>query len=192
MSFVFYPKLEQSCPNVRHCPHLGGAAIGTVVSRANDNELYLRQLHGTIDAERKRNSELFEENRRLEKELEQVKLELKLERQNKFSTNRQKDASKPVPTQSASSAAKIEKKRGAPVGHPGWFRKMPTEYDWDVDVPPPNRCPHCRGQVTLQGGLDPSEHLQEDVIDGQYRFVLYRHPAACCDNCRRHREKDRQ
>ena len=52
MSFVFYPQLEQSCPNVSHCPHLGGAAIGAVVDQANDNELFLRQLHGTIDAER--------------------------------------------------------------------------------------------------------------------------------------------
>ena len=69
MSFVFYPKLEQSCPNVSHCPHLGGgAAIGILVNRANDNELYLRQLHGTIDVESKRNSDLFEENQRLQKE----------------------------------------------------------------------------------------------------------------------------
>jgi hypothetical protein len=58
MPFCFYPELEQSCPNVSHCPHLGGAAIGTVVLRANDKELFLRQLHGTIDAERNRNDKL--------------------------------------------------------------------------------------------------------------------------------------
>ncbi len=80
MSFVFYPRLEQSCPNVSHCPHLGGAALGRLVSVANENDLYLRQLYGTIDAERKRNTELFAENQRLKSELEQVKLELKLER----------------------------------------------------------------------------------------------------------------
>ena len=89
MPFLFYPKLEQSCPNVSHCPHVGGAAIGTLVLRANDNELYLRQLHGAIDAERKRNSDLVQENQRLQKELDQVKLELKLERQNKFATRQQ-------------------------------------------------------------------------------------------------------
>ena len=32
MSFVFYAQLEQSCPNVSHCPHLGGAAIGALES----------------------------------------------------------------------------------------------------------------------------------------------------------------
>ena len=183
MSFLFYPKLEQSCPNVSHCPHLGGAAIGTLVARANDNELDVRQLHGTIDAERKRNSALFEENQRLQRELEQVKLELKLERQNKVATNRQKHDEKPGPSASSADDSKTRKKRGAPVGHPGWFRKTPLEYDWDVDVPPPKRCPSCQGTVTVHDGFDPSEHLQEDVIDGQYRVVLYHHLAACCDNC---------
>lgn len=47
-------------------------------------------LHRAIDAERKRNSELVAEKLRLEQELAQAKLELKLERQNKFATNTQK------------------------------------------------------------------------------------------------------
>ena len=138
-------------------------------------------MHGTIDVERKRNSELFEENQRLQKELEQVKLELKLERQNKFATNAQKNDKKSDAP--AAGGSQSGKKRGAPVGHPGWFRKTPTEYDWDFDVAPPKCCPHCRGSVTVPEGVDPSEHLQEDVIDGQYRVVLYRHPAACCEDC---------
>ncbi len=45
MSFVFYPRLEQSCPNVSHCPHLGGAALGTLVRVANENDLYLRHAN---------------------------------------------------------------------------------------------------------------------------------------------------
>ena len=183
MSFCFYPKHEHGCPHVGHCPHLGGAALGTVVLRANENEEFLRYLQGTIDAERKRNSELFEENQRLQKELDQVKLELKLERQNKFATNQQKNEEKPATKESAVDGSPTKKKRGAPVGHPGWFRPMPTEYDWCFDVPPPNCCPHCKGHVTIQEEFDSSEHLQEDVIDGQYRVVLYRHPAACCDEC---------
>jgi transposase len=185
MTFPFYPKLEHGCPNVSHCPHLGGAAIGTVVHRANENELHQRYLLGTIDAERERNSRLFAENQRLEKELEQVKLELKLERQNKFATNQQKHDKTPGASKSASSASSTApgKKRGAPLGHPGWFRKTPTEYDWAVEVPPPKRCPHCNGHVTIDDAFGPSEHLQEDVIVGQYRVLLYRHPAACCDDC---------
>ena len=186
MSFCFYPKLEQSCPNVSHCPHLGGAAIGTVVRLANENQESWEYLHRTIDAERQTISRLLEEIERLQKELDQVKLELKLERQNKFATNSQKRDEKPDPTTPESETSppkKKKKKRGAPVGHPGWYRKTPTEYDWAVEVLPPIRCPYCHGHVMIDDTFAPSEHLQEDVIDGQYRVVVYRHPAACCAEC---------
>lgn len=183
MSFCFYPNHEHGCPNVGHCPHLGGAALGKLVLRANDNELFLRQLHGTIDAERKRNSALFEENQRLKQELEQVKLELKLERQSKFATNQQKCDDESPAVEPVSGDSQPKRKRGAPVGHPGWFRKTPTECDWSVDVPPPQRCPYCKGDVVIDKRFAASEHWQEDVIDGQYRVVLYRHPAACCNAC---------
>ena len=57
MSFCFYPELEQSCPNVSHCPHLGGAAIGTVVELANETLESREHLFRTIDAERKTDEE---------------------------------------------------------------------------------------------------------------------------------------
>src|ERR1700733_3507457 len=124
MTFSFYPKLEHGCPNVSHCPHLGGAAIGTVVLLANETQESRDYLFRTIDAERETISRLVKENERLEKELEQVKLELKLERQNKFATNRQKDDETPETSKSESFASTTAagKKRGAPVGHPGWYR----------------------------------------------------------------------
>ena len=74
MPFSFYPKHEHNCPNVSHCPHLGGAALGTLVLLANEQELTRRALHATIDAERARGDRLFAENQRLQKELDQVKL----------------------------------------------------------------------------------------------------------------------
>jgi len=36
MSFSFYPRHEQNCPNVGHCPHLSGAALRTLVLLANE------------------------------------------------------------------------------------------------------------------------------------------------------------
>ena len=153
----------------------GGAAIGTLVNRANDNELYLRQLHGTIDVERKRNSELFEENQRLQKELEQVKLELKLERQNKFATNEQKSAESSAASKatSESTMASVPKKRGAPVGHPGWSRKTPTEYDWAEDVAAPTRCPDCDGHVTVDDGFAPFEHLAKKGVRNRISYSVH-------------------
>jgi hypothetical protein len=97
MNFCFYPDHQYGCEHVGHCPHLGGAALGTVVREANENDHFLQYLHGTIAGDRERIDQLYEENERLKRELEQVKLELKLERQNKFATNQQKE----VPTSEA-------------------------------------------------------------------------------------------
>jgi hypothetical protein len=112
MAYQFYPRRGDACPNVGHCPHAGGAAIASLIMGCNDNELYHQYLHGTIDAERKHNRSLSDENERLTAELAQVKLELKLERQNKFTTNKQKQAD-PTPEPEAE---KLKRKRGAPVG----------------------------------------------------------------------------
>ncbi len=109
-----------------------------------------------------------------------LELELKLERQNKFATNKQKQAEAESETASQSPAKASEKKRGAPVGHPGWFRPTLTHYDWAIDVPAPRRCPDCRGPVEPSPKLDPTEHLQVDIIDGVYRVVLY--IDECCRN----------
>ena len=76
-----------------------------------------------------------------------------------------------------------KKKRGAPVGHPGWFRKTPTKYDWEIDVTAPKRCPHCNAERTVFDEATPANHLQEDIIDGRYRIVLYRHETARCEDC---------
>ena len=50
MPFSFYPKHEHNCANVSHCPHLGGAALGTLVLLANGGEQSRRALHARIDA----------------------------------------------------------------------------------------------------------------------------------------------
>ena len=138
MQFCFYPKHEHGCPNVSHCPHLGGAVLGTLVWIANTSGDTIDDLYKTIDAERKRNAKLVEENLRLEKALEQAKLELKLERQNKFATHQQKkkensatDEATSEPATSEPAAADKPKKRGAPVDN------------WDVHYCFRNECrPH--------------------------------------------------
>lgn len=132
MQFYFYPTLEHSCGNVRQCPHLGGAAIGALVQIANSSGQTVEQLQCQLNAERKLYHQLVDENIQLGKELEQARLELKLERQNKFATNQQKNADPEVDV--ASSPEKNEKKKGAPIGHPGWFRPTPTEFDWSILV----------------------------------------------------------
>lgn len=190
MDFCFYPRHEYACAHVGHCPHLGGAALGTVVAAANASGDYLDMLHGQLDAERRTVAKLLWEVETLRKELEQVKLELRLERQNKFRTGGEEQEpgeTTAVENHSAEgNAAPAEpRKRGAPVGHPGWFRPTPTEFDQTIEVAAPSRCPHCGGEVRCFPDAELGEHVQEDVVERVYQVVCYRHPAARCRSCRR-------
>ena len=129
----FYPKHEYGCPQVKHCPHLGGASLGTLVLAASDHSERFAQLHRQLDAERERCSELYAETVRLNEKVEQLKLELRLERQNKFATNQQQ-AETVTGNERVSKPAKKKGKLGAPVGHAAWYRETPTQYDVRIDV----------------------------------------------------------
>ena len=190
MEFCFYPRHEYACPQVDHCPHLGGAAVATLVAEASDHGQYLEMLHGQLDFERARNTKLVVENEELRGQLTQVRLELKLDRQNKFACGRdvKGNAEEGSPTDGpvpASPGAKTPGKRGAPVGHPGWFRPTPTSYDRLVLVGAPSKCPDCEGAVLCCTSHDPQDHFQEDVLDNVHQVVLYRHAAGRCRDCRR-------
>lgn len=184
MSFCFYPKHEFACPQLGHCPHLGGAALGAVVHVANSSGDTVDQLHRQLDAARRSVSDLVAENESLKHEVERLKLELKLERQNKFATNRQRQADA-VQDEAPESASEAQpRKRGAPIGHPGWFRPTPTEYDALVEVAPPTACPDCGGPVSVYTSQEPTDHFQEDLVTGRRHVTLFRHPQARCRSCR--------
>ena len=184
MEFCLYPRHEYACPQIRHCPHLGGAALSTLVTAASEQGQYLDMLHGQLDFERQQVAKLVAENEELQRQLQQVRLELKLERQRKFACGR--DAKDNPPDGSPTpDKGKTSRKRGAPIGHPGSFRPTPTEYDELVLVTAPARCPHCGGEVRSFPKHDPHDHLQEDVVDNVHQVVLYRHTAGRCRVCRR-------
>jgi len=181
MSFSFYPKHDYGCSHISHCPHLGGAALGMVVLAANTSDDVQRrqwlQIAGLREECDKKHDRIVE----LEKQVEQLKLELRVERQSKFATHQQQLADDAVGT----SPHKQDRKRGAPVGHPPWYRQTPTQYDELVEVAAPEKCPSCRGDVRAYAHRDPYDHLQEDIVDNTYRVVLYRHVRARCRGCRR-------
>jgi regulator of replication initiation timing len=185
MNFCFYPKHEFACPQLMQCPHLGGAALGEVVHVANDSDDTIDLLYRQLDAARQSVSDLVAENETLKREIERLKLELKLERQNKFATNRQRQSDVALAKTSESTSETQPRKRGAPVGHPGWYRPTPTEYDALVEVAVPANCPHCGGPVSVYTSQEPVDHLQEDLIDGRRHVTLFRHPEARCRSCRR-------
>ena len=96
MAFSFYPNHEFACPQLCHCPHLGGAALGALVLLANESDDSRGWLHRQLDAARKTVSELVAANEQLKREIERLKLELKLERQTKFATNRRVRPADPI------------------------------------------------------------------------------------------------
>ena len=116
-----------------------------------------------MDALREENAAKARTIAEQQERIEQLERELKAERQKQFKATRTEEE---VPAE-ANEAEAEAKKRGAPVGHPGWFRPTPTKIDRTIDVPAPARCPHCNAAVVLRPDLPPYEHVQEDFVDGQ-------------------------
>jgi transposase len=183
MYFVFYPKHQFGCPHVDHCPHLGGASLGSLVMAAEQQTEWTDALQRQIDGLREEKSAQHRQIEALTTGWEQTKRELKAERQKQFKST--------TPEEEVSAAANEppgeSKKRGAPVGHAGWFRPTPAHIDRTIAVPVPPKCPHCQAPVKARPDLPPYDHLQEDFIEGRSVVTCYRHEEGRCTNrkCRR-------
>ena len=184
MRLVFYPKHEYGCPHVGHCPHLGGASLGFLVDMADEQTEWTDSLLRQIDTLRAEDTAKYQKIETLTAEVEQLRRELKAERQRQFQTASSQDGEDAVADKPPEAGAK---KRGAPVGHPGWYRPTPTRIDRIIPVPAPKSCPHCDASVTARPDLPPHDHLQEDLINGMPATTCFRHEAGRCDNpqCRR-------
>jgi transposase len=182
MHFVFYPRHEYGCRHVGGCPHLGGASLGALVHAADEQTEWVDALHRQVDALRAENAAKYRKIEALTARVEQLERELKAERQKQF--NRKKDEPSREEMSEASPPPE-KKKRGAPVGHPGWYRKRPTTYERLVLVAACDHCPHCGGPVKPRPELPAYDHLQEDWINGRRAVVCYRHEAGRCRRCRR-------
>jgi hypothetical protein len=126
MHFVFYPNHEFRCPHVGHCPHLGGAALGTLVDAADERIEWTDALHRQIAGLREESTAKRHTIEELTARVEQLQRELKAERQKQFKAKKE-EPSPEVPPESPPSEGR--KKRGAPMGHPRWYRKRPTSFD---------------------------------------------------------------
>jgi len=164
-----------------HCPHLGGAALGTLVHAADEQTEWMDSLLRQIDSLRAENTAKYHKINEQAARIEQLERELKVERQKQFKAKKEE----PAQDDPAESTPRAGKKRGAPVGHPGWYRKRPTSFDQLIFVPAPCQCPHCGDAVKARPDLAPHDHLQEDWIDGRHVATCYRHEQGRCRKCRR-------
>jgi hypothetical protein len=163
---------------------LFGASLERVVNSANWFQQLSNQQFHEIERLRAESSKQCAEIERLERDNRRLRDRLAALERDKFQKrhksvdqddNRQED-------DPDAGAAKPAKKRGAPIGHPGWYRPVPAAFD-RLEMVVPDQCPSCGGAVALDRELPPEDHLQEDIIDGRAQVICYRHPAAICTAC---------
>jgi transposase len=179
-----YPPYDFVCPYRDHCPHLDGMSTTWALEEVGRSEQtyqeHLRiidRFYEDLDKARKRIGEL-------EREVAKLRAKYQALHQKQFKPNRE-----PLANSKAHKAVEDKpgdkKKRGAPLGHQGWFRKKPTQIDRSVPVPAPKRCPHC-GSKELTPIDERLEHLQEDIVLVPRPVVTrFRHEQAFCYRCGR-------
>jgi transposase len=186
MPRFLYPPHDFECLYRHCCPYLDGLSTTWVLGqyrRADD--VYQEHLR-IIDVFDGRLKVRDERIRVLENENAELKAKLQALQRRQFKPNKKKDAERAgKDADSASSSLGKKKKRGAPVGHPGWVRPQPDHLDRTVDVPAPTICPHCQSDH-LTVIEEKTEHLQEDIVIRPRTLVTrYLHGQAFCAHCNR-------
>ena len=140
-----YPPPDFACLYQDSCPYLDGLSTTWVLGeyRRGEEEYqeHLRILDHFYDGLKARDDRI----RVLERENAELKAKLQALHQRQFKSNKKKDAETggtEGERVSGSNEGK-KKKRGAPVGHPGWVRPKPDHIDRTVHVPAPTICSHC-------------------------------------------------
>ncbi len=167
-------------------PYLDGLPAKMVISEYHRaDEVYDEHLR-IIDNFREALDERDGRIRALERELAEIKAKYQALYRKQFKPNRKKDEAVGAQEEGGSSKTKKKvKKRGAPVGHPGWTRPVPTRIDRIVHVPAPAICPHCKSKdLTPVDTIH--EHIQEDIVIKPCTVVTkYVHEEAFCPSCNR-------
>lgn len=174
-----YPPYDFICPYTDNCPHLDGLSTTWVLGeyrRADDtHHEHLRIIDAFDDDLKAANKRI----RTLERENAELKAKLVALHQRQFKSNKNTEKSgRELPLQKV-------KKRGAPVGHPGWVRPKPQHIDRTVHVPAPRICPYCQYDKLTEIG-ETKEHMQEDIVIRPRTVVTrYLHEQAFCGRCNR-------
>lgn len=118
----------------------------------------------------------------LEKQNEELKAKLTALHRRQFKSNKKADRKT---NENDKSHPEKKKSRGAPKGHPGWFRRKPDHIDKAVIVSAPDICPHC-ACTDLTPIEETKDHLQEDIVlQPQTNVTNFKHHQAFCPKCNR-------
>ncbi len=184
MPRYLYPPSDFECLYRHTCPYLDGLSTTWVLGeyrRADDvYHEHLRIIDSFYDDLKDRDERI----RVLERENAELKAKYQALHQKQFKAHKK---TKDIDCEYDGDGTRKTKmkKRGAPIGHPGWFRPTPKQIDQTVSVPAPQKCPHC-GSEKLSPLSETTEHIQEDiVIVARPRVTRYLHGEAYCPKCRR-------
>ncbi len=170
----YQPPYNFDCQHKNECPHLMGLSTHWVFSEySRAQEQYQEFLH-IRDNFRHDLDDAYRRINKLKKEIDELKAKFKTLHTRQFKKNIKRNTTAPK-----------KRSRGAPKGHPGWFRKKPHHVDKTVAVPAPDICPHC-SKNNLQTVDEIKEHFQEDIILVPRTHVTnFRHRQAFCSKCNR-------
>jgi transposase len=159
------------CPYRHKCPHLDTLSTTWVMEVYQEANELRGQLYAMETKYQQRIAEL--EKTLLERDA--TIAQLRLQHQKQFKAN----VKKPVPMKVTA------RRRGAPAGHPGWYRREPDHVDQVVEVPAPKVCPHCENDRLLPCA-EVYKHLQEDIVlVPRTRVIQYVHQQGLCTRCGR-------
>ena len=170
------------CPYEHCCPHLEGLSTQWVWEEYQHSPDENLEHWKARDALGEDLEKALTRNAMLEKENEELKAKLKALHNRQFKADKKPPAENSV---TEHSPLQKKKKRGAPQGHPGWFRRTPNHVDKVVIVESPDACPHCYS-TDLTPVEEIKEHLQEDIIlQPKTHVTNFRHHQAFCSKCNR-------
>ena len=173
-----------TCLYEHTCPYLNGLSAKWVLGeyqRAGDAyQEHLRIIDNFSEALKASEERV----RVLERENAELRAKYQALHRKQFKQNREKSNEPEIENMKAEDTAK-NKKRGAPVGHPGWSRAESARIDRIVSVPAPSVCPHC-GSKDFTPEQTIHEHIQEDIVIRPQTIVTkYVHEEAFCNRCKR-------
>lgn len=182
-----YPPPDFECLYRHSCPYLDGLSTTWVLEEYRRGDDGYQEHLRIIDAFGQELRARDERIRILQRENAELKAKLRALHHRQFKPNKKKDTETGGKEDEEASASNKEKrkKRGAPVGHPGWIRPKPDHIDRSIHVPAPRICPHCQSNE-LTPMQQSTEHFQEDIVIQPKPLVTrYLHGQAFCTRCHR-------
>lgn len=180
-----YPPQGFDCLYKHACPYLDRLSTKWVFGEYRRGERVYQEHLRIIDLFRNKLEKNDERVRVLERENAELKAKLAALHLRQFKQNKKNEIKAGIDNTAGAEENGNQKKRGAPMGHPGWVRPRPDHIDLTIHVPAPTECPHCHSDA-LRQMEETAEHIQEDIVI-QPRTVVtrYQHEQAFCPRCNR-------